>query len=29
MCFYLPVHQSINPNNIELITDGVDLKEGW
>jgi len=29
MCFYLPVHQSINPNNIELITDIIDLKEGW
>ena len=28
VCFYLPVHQSINPNNIELIMDGVELKEG-
>ena len=27
-CFYLPVHQSINPNNIELIMDDVGLKEG-
>lgn len=27
-CFYLPVHQSINPNNIELIMDDLNIQDG-